>query len=281
MPAATDQDLRSHLAGLARRLRRLAPRVRNGESDAAHQMRITARRARASLAVFGPALGLDDTVALRAELRWLTGVLGDFRDAEVMVSRLPTDHDVPDRVRHTLGEGLDGARARLLEALESDRFAALSPALDAAAARAREPGRKALTKALMASWRRTRRRHAAYLACSEDAERDERLHEVRKAARRLRYACEAVGPAAGAGIAGGAAAARRVQDVLGEHQDAVVSLSLLRGLAVAERDASRAASYAVLVEVETVARARAQERFARSWPKLEGRFSPGRGGGRR
>ena len=54
---------------------------------------------------------------------------------------------------------------------------------------------------------------------------------MRKAAKRLRYACEALAPVFGAPAAGLGDAAKGLQDVLGEHQDSVVSQDLLRELA--------------------------------------------------
>jgi CHAD domain-containing protein len=121
-------------------------------------------------------------------------------------------------------------------------------------------------------WHRTQRRHAAYLAAGDDHLRDETLHEVRKSLRRLRYTCEALGTSCGKRVVAGATEARAVQEILGEHHDAVVSLGLLRGLAVAERDPARLATYALLFEVETTARDRALRRFEEAWPQLEPHF---------
>ena len=54
-------------------------------------------------------------------------------------------------------------------------------------------------------------------------ERDEWYHEIRKAAKRLRYAAESVEPAFGAPATTLAEAAEDLQEVLGEHQDSVVA----------------------------------------------------------
>jgi CHAD domain-containing protein len=135
------------------------------------------------------------------------------------------------------------------------------------------PRRRDLRRAVRRGWQRTHRRHATYLAASDERERDEALHEVRKSLRRLRYACDALGTSCGGRIVAGAAEAKSVQEVLGEHHDAVVSLSLLRGLAVAERDPARLATYAVLFDVETTARDRAVKRFEQAWPRLEPHFA--------
>ena len=53
----------------------------------------------------------------------------------------------------------------------------------------------------------------------------------RRAAKRLRYACEALSPVFGDGAAGLGDAAKELQEVLVEHQDGVVSQQLLRDLA--------------------------------------------------
>jgi CHAD domain-containing protein len=91
----------------------------------------------------------------------------------------------------------------------------------------------------------------------EDDPPDEALHEVRIRAKRARYAAEAVAPACGRDARRFAKRMTDVQDVLGEHQDAVVAEQWLRArlgtsasgpmlfvageLAAAERAAGRAA----------------------------------------
>ena len=57
---------------------------------------------------------------------------------------------------------------------------------------------------------------------------DEELHAVRIRAKRCRYAAEAVAPAVGKPAKQFAAAVEQVQEVLGEHQDAVVAGQWLR-----------------------------------------------------
>ncbi len=57
---------------------------------------------------------------------------------------------------------------------------------------------------------------------------DEALHHVRIKAKRCRYAAEAVAPAVGKRARAFAKAIADVQDVLGDHQDAVVAEQWLR-----------------------------------------------------
>jgi CHAD domain-containing protein len=71
----------------------------------------------------------------------------------------------------------------------------------------------------------------AALATTPD-EREFLLHEVRKAAKRSRYAADAVAPVLGRPAKRYAKAAAGVQGVLGDHQDAVVERQWLRDLGV-------------------------------------------------
>jgi CHAD domain-containing protein len=63
-------------------------------------------------------------------------------------------------------------------------------------------------------------------------ERAHALHELRKSAKRARYAAEAVVPLFGADAARAASRAEDLQDVLGEHQDSIRSQEILRQLGV-------------------------------------------------
>ena len=67
-------------------------------------------------------------------------------------------------------------------------------------------------------------------ACAH--ERDEDLHEIRKTAKRARYAAEAVRPVRGKSARRLARTMEDVQEVLGEHQDAVTARPVLRDLGV-------------------------------------------------
>jgi CHAD domain-containing protein len=70
-------------------------------------------------------------------------------------------------------------------------------------------------------------------AAGDAAEREHLLHEVRKEAKRTRYAAEAASPVLGKRAKRLAARAESVQEVLGEHQDSVVAREELRRLGAA------------------------------------------------
>ena len=79
------------------------------------------------------------------------------------------------------------------------------------------------------AWRRFDRSVAA-ADTAED--RDEALHEIRKAARRARYASEIAAGAAGGAARRSARRARAVQDVLGDQHDAVVRRETLHRISL-------------------------------------------------
>ena len=86
---------------------------------------------------------------------------------------------------------------------------------------------------------------------SRGEERDIGLHELRKAAKRARYAAEAVVPLFGKDAARAASRAEALQDVLGEHQDSVRSQEALRQLGVtAHLSGENGFSFGVLVGAE-------------------------------
>jgi len=97
------------------------------------------------------------------------------------------------------------------------------------------------------------------------------LHRIRILAKRLRYAAEAVAFVAGSQTATVAKAAERLQDVLGELNDAVSACRLLRRLRT-RRELALAANAMLALEIEAVSRARAA--WAPAWQKLVTAESP-------
>src|SRR5262249_8164831 len=94
------------------------------------------------------------------------------------------------------------------------------------------------------------------------ASSDEALHELRKKGKKARYAAELAEPAAGKPGRRLVKSAKRLQDVIGEHQDAIVAEERLR--AVLGRTRSKRAALAVgrLIERERSRRAEARAGLA-------------------
>ena len=93
------------------------------------------------------------------------------------------------------------------------------------------------------------------------------MHQARKAARRARYASEAMAPAIGPEAGRFAKQMKKVQSVLGEHQDSVVAADRLRALAAAA-PAEQAVAAGRLVEREKERRAAARAAWREVWKAL-------------
>jgi CHAD domain-containing protein len=233
-----------HTAITASVLRLLAhdPGVRLGDDpEQVHQARVATRRLRSDLRTFRSLLVPEWDAALRSELQWLGAELGAVRDTEVLLELLRgkvvrlTDADRPVG-EHLLGQLLrrwEETRVELLVALRSRRYAQLLDRLvDATHApallpEADEPARTILPRLVRGPWRQLRRSVEAL----PEVPVDEQLHAVRIRAKRSRYAAEAVAPALGAPARRFAKAVAALQEVLGDHQDAVIAASWLRGVA--------------------------------------------------
>lgn len=223
--------------------------LRGGDQEGVHQLRIAARRMRSALASYAPVLEPGDTRWLRDELKWLGEVLSSARDAQVVRVRLlelvagqpdvlvlgPVARRIDDDLRAAFHSGraaadveLDGVRYfRLLDRLEE--FLDDPPLLPDAG----RPAGRVVPDLLRADLRRVGKRHQAYLAAGDTpGERDRALHEVRKAAKRLRYSAETAVPVLGSRASTLSARAKALQQLLGEHQDTVVARQVLRDLGV-------------------------------------------------
>lgn len=242
--------LQTHLSGQVSAIVTQDPLVRLDAPDSVHRMRVATRRLRSALTTWRELLDADVTEPLRAELKWLAGVLGQARDAEVMRDRLvalaeaePADlrlGDVSGDLTATLDERYRAAHAQVLAELDGARYQVLLAALDdlgdGAPWTVRGRADRVLPPLVAAAHRRLRKRVRAAVRSGED----EAFHEVRKVAKEVRYAAEALTPAFGRPARKYARAVEGVQEVLGDHQDSVVTRALVLELA---RTASGSAAF--------------------------------------
>jgi CHAD domain-containing protein len=221
-------------------------RVRAEEDVAVHDMRVATRRLRSALATFRPFLDRRQTEPLRDEVRWLGQELGSLRDAEVLAARLraAVDDEPPELVLGPVATRVDvelrarerAAREELLVALDSDRYLDLLEDLDDLVEHPpwsplHRPSRSRVRKRVAHAFGRMDDRADA-VPDDPGEERAHALHELRKAAKRARYAAEAVVPLFGVDAGRAATRAEDLQDVLGEHQDSIRSQEVLRQLGV-------------------------------------------------
>ena len=103
-------------------------------------------------------------------------------------------------------------------------------------------------------------------------ERDEQLHEMRKAAKRLRYAAEVAPPGAGRQAKRLVKQVKAVQELLGEHQDSVVARGLLRELgAAAPAEGGNGFAFGWLMRDEQARAERVEAELDPAWAKLRRR----------
>ncbi|GAA2740015.1 hypothetical protein GCM10009868_00450 [Terrabacter aerolatus] len=257
--------VRQRLADQRDALRAAEAAVRAGGPTGLHDLRVAMRRIRSLLATFRPVFDASVTEPVRAELKDASGRLGQSRDAEVAT-------DNADRLLEGVElDGIDedavaGLRARLRldaaaagedveEILDSTSYAALSILLDELAthppltdAAQRDALEVARTRVRREGRRFARMAEAARGDGSGDAgppqdrgsaqqpavDHSARLHEVRKATKRLRYAAETARPVDDEPMRRIVKQAKVVQGALGDHHDAVMTRAALRRLALDE-----------------------------------------------
>lgn len=287
-PATAGGVLHLRLAQQVAELLRRDSEVRRRVPDGVHQARVTCRRLRAALATYAPLLDHEVTDPIREELRWVARTLGSARDAEVMHERLRglVDEEpgatvlgpVRRRLRSTYGERMRVGLREADELLGSARYFALLDALDALAADppwtddAGGDAEDLLRRRLRKERKRVRRRvdTAGTVATTDDAAAyDIALHDVRKAAKRFRYACEAAEPTLGEHATKLLKRAKKLTQVLGERQDTTVTRANLLEIQRAAAAAGESTfTYGRLHAREERRGLELEHEFARRWKKL-------------
>ncbi|KHL26387.1 ceramide glucosyltransferase [Croceibacterium mercuriale] len=197
--------------------------------EALHQARVALRRLRSAFSIFRPLHAGDESAhALREELRWLSGELGRARDRDVLLERAPAG-----KLRTRIRKARDEAYASVEATLASPRVRALMLDLSewlvigawqgAADNRAGEPALDFATAALDRFRRRVKKGGRDLEAVD-----DETRHEVRKDAKKLRYASEFF-----AALFDGKKQRRRHKRFVGALEDLQDQLGALNDLATA------------------------------------------------
>lgn len=263
------------------------PGVRLGKPDAVHSMRSATRRARSALATYRRLFDRGVVRRLRAELKWLARILDRPRDAEVMRERLR--HQFQDQpadlvsgpafrsIDRDLGTAYNAGYRKVLKALESGRFYRLLDDLEdfrdrpPATALASGPASTVTAKLANKAGKRLRRTHKTAMHSGNGRAHDTALHQVRKAAKRLRHAAESVTGIHGKNAIRLAKSARRIQKILGEHHDSVTARALLRRLGADPNLPARTAeAYSRLHDVEERIAEHAEAKYFKARKKAHG-----------
>lgn len=255
------------------------PFVRVDAPDAVHKMRVAVRRLRSALATYRRLLDRSVTDPVRDELRWIGRVLGPVRDSEVIRDHLREEvaeqprpavvGPVSRRIDHTLRAEHRDAHRQALTELGSDRYLALLDAVEEVARGSALSGKRVDRRARKQVPREVRRTFDRMVEFVEQAdaaaapeETDRLLHEVRKAAKRVRYASESAEPAIGGSASDLAKQMEELQDVLGAHQDTVVVRQLLLRLGAEAHEAGDSAfTFGRLHALEEWRAARTREQY--------------------
>ncbi len=199
--------------------------------DAIHQTRVAVRRFRSTLRTFAPYFEPDQAQHLDCELRWYAGLLGEVRDRQVLATRLDRlMHDLDEslvigpvaaRIEIELGAELATHEARLRAHMTTARYRHLLDEIDSVRRTESEATLHKLSS-------RANRIVTSRLKKATKTGDPVLLHKARKAAKRARYAAELAAPTLGPKKADKRASRYEVlQDLLGEHNDAIASAEFL------------------------------------------------------
>jgi CHAD domain-containing protein len=219
-----------------------------------HKHRVAIRRLRAVLR----------EEPLRSELRWIGTALGAVRDLDVLIEHYSGEAETLEAeerlafrsVLLRLNRRRATARRGLAEALDSERYFELLDSLETL------PPDPTPAETAHAEAAKQYRKLRKQVKAAGESPPDAVLHEVRKRAKRVRYAAERAAAAGDRSQSVLGSRAKALQDVLGTHQDAVVGEETLRDLAAGVSRAAQALAIGRLVERE---RTRQEESRAEWW----------------
>jgi CHAD domain-containing protein len=240
-----------------------------------HPTRVAVRRLRSTLRVFADLFDEPSAAALEDELLWWAGLLGVVRDLDILerrldeaVAALPAElvvGPVSSALQRELGLRRKTGWTDIEIALDSDRYGAFSAMLhrwraDIPFADKRDRPGSAVKGYLKRADTKVEKRLAAtgtaYAAGEPTA--DHLAHAARKASKRHRYAAELAKPVLGPKADRVVERRKNLQDVLGNHQDAVLAEQFLRvfGIRVGARRDHNGFTYGLLYAGERAELAR-------------------------
>jgi CHAD domain-containing protein len=253
------------------------PGVRLGSSpENVRRHRVAARRSRTFLRATRAYVDPNWRRSLAQPLSRLSETTGPARDLDVLLDHLGSELERLDEADQpgaasllaTLEHRRDEAQRRLLEALNEESYRQLLARLHL------PPRLRAGVEAIPLE--RIARRE--FRTLTKTTKRigprleDSQLHELRISLKRARYAAE-LSAAAGASADLFFEAAKTLQGLLGEHQDAAVAESLLREATVVDKSTAAAFVAGRIAERQPARMARAKDQIPAAWRRLRKRGS--------
>src|SRR5262245_53765685 len=251
------------------------PGARAGKDpEELRKMRAAVRRLRAILRASRSLFASQWVRGLRRELDWLGSTLGRVRDLDVLrtylapeLASLPAaDRAAGRRVLQRLDRDRAAARSAFRATLRSPRYARLLARLRASFAR--PPAGEADVSLPGVAATEFKKLRKAVRALPDRPGSDE-LHAVRIKVKRARFAAELAQALVGKPAERFIAQAKTVQDILGEHQDAVVIEEYLHQTIDATEGARDVERY--FAKRQRKRRKKARSAFFDEWHKLERR----------
>ena len=282
--ASLEAMLRAVLAECMRHATANQPAVERGSPEGVHQMRVGARRLRSALRLLEAWLPPRAAGELSRELRWLARELGRARDLDVFLGETlgPILAGRPEDAGLAVWrDAAEAARAEAYAAvrasLASQRYALLVLRLGRFVDGASFRGRGAASLAARAEpeARRLLRRLAGRMrSLGERLDRlsPRDLHRLRIRTKRLRYACELLGPLfRGKAPARAARRLATLQDALGRLNDLANAEALIAQLrertgAATSPEAARAEGFVLGYAARSSAAGRGE--LARAWRRV-------------
>ena len=236
MKRAAHRDTSLLLQRQTRALKRHLSGAIKGDERAVHQARVASRRLRESVPILSEGVKGSKANKARRKIRRLTGALGMVRELDValkLLDELAAD-DVPrpaiDELRaHVLAERQSRREEMLrrLERVNTDKLGRrLTSVISAVDDSTDSPWRQVMAKRLL---KRAKRLSAAVDETGQLYVPD-RLHEVRIAAKKLRYGLELASESGARAAAPLVKSLKRTQELLGRLQDLQVLRSHLAEL---------------------------------------------------
>jgi CHAD domain-containing protein len=240
-------------------------------ANVVHTTRVAVRRLRSTIRVFPDLFDPSEARHLDEELVWWAGLLGDVRDLDILAQRqsallaeLPGElilGPVASTIESELAVQRKQATDAILEALDSMRFRKLIGLMhhwrsDAPFTAAADVAPNAINTMIKKAKRKAGKRLTTAAAARRAGEpSDELFHRARKASKRYRYAVEAAQPVWGSKADKIISERKDLQDLLGNHQDGIVSAGFLRelGARLGVRSGQNGFSYGVLYAREVSA----------------------------
>jgi CHAD domain-containing protein len=217
------------------------PGARQGEDpEELHQLRVTARRIDATLALFKRQLPVA-LVRARKATKAVLRILGAARDLDVQLSELAhyceklggEERAAADPLRELLEKESARARARMIRGLDAEPTRRWLETLghatraESGAANGADPAMVVMPERVQRRFRKLRRSVRKLRPKSSMEE----YHLVRRRAKQLRYATECGAPMFGKPADEMLKVLRRLQDKLGAHQDACMAQTRLAAVA--------------------------------------------------